>query len=126
MNDAELQVFDLELKLAISELQADVYRMLIAGGMADSLRQLTQQNRSENLAALALARKLGWPEAIDTLNEIERIQAARARVRDGNYGSCLDCGEVIELNLLRADPAAERCMICAAHHQPVKKVAPHD
>jgi RNA polymerase-binding protein DksA len=46
--------------------------------------------------------------------EIEEIDAALLRVSDGSYGSCLACGEPIALERLRALPATELCVECAA------------
>jgi RNA polymerase-binding transcription factor DksA len=42
--------------------------------------------------------------------ELQAIEAARARMRDGTYGSCIDCGTEIGFERLRAYPTAERCI----------------
>ena len=44
--------------------------------------------------------------------ELDRIDAALARVADGSYGNCIDCEEPIALPRLRAYPAALRCAAC--------------
>lgn len=46
--------------------------------------------------------------------DLVRIERAFARLRDGEYGYCEDCGAEIAEGRLRADPAAERCIRCAA------------
>ena len=46
--------------------------------------------------------------------ELQRIAAALKRLDDGDYGDCLDCGGVIALNRLQADPAAPLCIDCAS------------
>ena len=46
--------------------------------------------------------------------EIARIDAALARLQEGEYGFCLDCGEKIAAKRLAADPAAALCLACAA------------
>lgn len=45
--------------------------------------------------------------------DLQRIEAAERRLRDGNYGYCEDCGEEIAEGRLRIDPMAERCIGCA-------------
>ena len=43
-----------------------------------------------------------------------RIAAAFKRIDDGEYGTCLSCGELIPAPRLRIDPAAAQCVGCAA------------
>jgi len=45
--------------------------------------------------------------------EKDRIDAALRRVRDGEYGCCLTCGEEIGEARLRHNPAAGQCVSCA-------------
>jgi RNA polymerase-binding protein DksA len=42
--------------------------------------------------------------------EIAAIDAARARIRDGTYGYCVDCGTEIGYERLLAYPTAQRCI----------------
>ena len=48
------------------------------------------------------------------LAELRRIDAALARVEDGTYGDCLQCGEPISAERLAVLPATPLCKICAA------------
>ena len=45
--------------------------------------------------------------------ERNRIEAALRRLREGEYGYCLTCGEEIGAARLRHNPAAARCVGCA-------------
>lgn len=40
------------------------------------------------------------------------IEAALRRVKDGEYGTCIDCGDEIGFTRLQAYPTAKRCIIC--------------
>lgn len=60
-------------------------------------------------------------DLLATLNlaEIDRhiaalrdIEATRARIRDGTYGRCVDCGQEIGYERLLAYPTAKRCLAC--------------
>lgn len=42
--------------------------------------------------------------------ELQAIDLAKARIRDGTYGVCIDCGAEIGFERLRAYPTAERCI----------------
>lgn len=46
-------------------------------------------------------------------HHLEEIDAAVARVADGTYGTCLDCGQPIPQARLEARPVASRCVRCA-------------
>ncbi|MCB2112855.1 MAG: TraR/DksA C4-type zinc finger protein [Parvularculaceae bacterium] len=45
--------------------------------------------------------------------ELKRIAAALARIADGDFGWCAECGEAIAERRLEIDPTAERCVSCA-------------
>jgi RNA polymerase-binding protein DksA len=42
--------------------------------------------------------------------ELQAIDQAKTRMRDGTYGVCVDCGSEIGFDRLRAYPTAERCI----------------
>jgi RNA polymerase-binding protein DksA len=44
-------------------------------------------------------------------DELEAIDRAKARIRDGSYGVCVDCGGEIGYERLSAYPTAERCIL---------------
>lgn len=45
--------------------------------------------------------------------ELRRIDAALARIRAGNFGACVECGEPIAAARLNAQPAVALCLACA-------------
>jgi len=46
-------------------------------------------------------------------DEIARVEAALARLAEGEYGACVSCGEDISEERLRLDPATPLCLDCA-------------
>jgi RNA polymerase-binding protein DksA len=46
---------------------------------------------------------------IDGMRDIE---AALQRVRNGEYGVCIDCGDAVGFGRLQAYPTAKRCIVC--------------
>ena len=44
--------------------------------------------------------------------ELREIAAALARMDDGRYGECIDCGRAIPFARLEAQPTALRCVPC--------------
>ena len=45
--------------------------------------------------------------------DLQRVETAMRRLRDGEYGYCETCGEPIADGRLAVDPMAERCVDCA-------------
>jgi RNA polymerase-binding protein DksA len=46
------------------------------------------------------------------MREIRDIEAAKARIEDGSYGTCAECGRDIGFDRLLAQPTALRCVDC--------------
>ena len=46
------------------------------------------------------------------LTELANVEQALARLDDGSYGDCADCGQPIPYARLVAYPAAKRCVAC--------------
>jgi len=46
------------------------------------------------------------------VSELRDIDAARERLRTGEFGTCVDCGMEIPLERLDAMPASARCVEC--------------
>jgi DnaK suppressor protein len=44
--------------------------------------------------------------------ELRDIEAAKARIASGTYGTCIVCGDDIDVERLRAYPTAKRCYRC--------------
>jgi DnaK suppressor protein len=44
---------------------------------------------------------------------VTRLKAALARLEDGDYGVCRDCGEDIPMGRLELDPTHPLCISCA-------------
>lgn len=51
-------------------------------------------------------------EVTRDLAELRALEGARARIADGSYGVCADCGADIPVARLRAQLAALRCIAC--------------
>jgi len=66
---------------------------------------------ADALADLAAAR------ADRQVNEMRQIEAARKRMKQGEYGVCADCGEDIKFERLLAYPTALRCVKCQQQHE---------
>ena len=65
-----------------------------------------------------MAKELEDSEVVDALgnearSEIAKISAALARLDNGRYGICSECGEAIEPQRMKVYPYADECIECA-------------
>lgn len=51
------------------------------------------------------------------LDEFRALEAARDRIRHGGYGECIDCGNDVGYERLKAFPSALRCVQCQERHE---------
>jgi len=68
-------------------------------------------------AALDLTAHLDLAEASRDIEELRQIEAAQARIADGSFGICVDCGKAIALERLRVNPTATRCIPCQTEYE---------
>ena len=96
-----------QVRDALEKSENQQYVELIDRAPADSGDQAT----GDALADLNLA-------IIDRhVREIRDIEATRVRIRDGGFGTCIDCGGDIGFERLRAYPTAKRCYVCQRQHE---------
>ena len=74
--------------------------------------------RGYNADSKEMAKELEDSEVVDALGneargEIVKISAALARMDDGSFGVCMECGEAIDANRVMAYPYADECIDCA-------------
>ena len=50
------------------------------------------------------------------IRELRQIEGARTRMREQDFGVCVDCGEDIRFERLQVQPAATRCIDCQKQH----------
>jgi DnaK suppressor protein len=94
---------------------------------ADAREVLLRRRRSLSDAPVAAlvgdpaARWADYESMTDPLSdgvrrELADIDAALARIQEGRYGTCLNCGGPMGLQRLRAIPEARYCVACSGHH----------
>jgi len=56
-------------------------------------------------------------------NEIQRIDAALARMQSGRFGLCCRCGETLDAQRLAADPTVLFCLDCVEEREAEQREA---
>lgn len=98
----QLQALRNQLTRRIEEIDADIHHKK-EPVEKDFAEQVTQRENDDVLNAID-------EEAQQT---VYLIDAALARIKDGNYGICAHCGEKIPEKRLAALPYATTCIKCA-------------
>jgi DnaK suppressor protein len=57
-------------------------------------------------------REIGFATRELLVERVHRLQAALERLRDGEYGTCVECGESIAAARIRALPEVQTCVRC--------------
>lgn len=70
----------------------------------------------DNASADAMA-SVDLAEAQRDVQELRDVDAACARLADGSYGTCIDCGEAVAAARLVAYPTAKRCTACQTTYE---------
>jgi len=105
-----LRARDLELRQAIHASlmnNADKTYAEVAGRVLDSAEQSVAD-------LIADAHILQMEKEVA---EQAEVVAALARLTDGTYGECIDCGDEIGIQRLEAYPTAKRCIRCQTHYE---------
>jgi RNA polymerase-binding transcription factor DksA len=97
----------------IAELRDDVER--VRRDRFEDLAGAAPDPGDESVATLIA--DLGHVDMERDLSELRALEAARARLADGSYGVCAECGGDIGVERLRANPAAVRCVHCQRVHE---------
>lgn len=105
-----------ELKATVEQRSAAL-RAEVAGDLGrmreDRLRDLAGAAPDPGDESVAsLISDLDQAEATRDLSELRMLDAARQRIAEGSYGTCIECGQDIGFARLRANPGAERCITC--------------
>jgi RNA polymerase-binding protein DksA len=117
MNDKQLGEFRRILDTRFYALREEIRQELLDSDqehfidLAGQVHDLEEESVADLLIDLDLA-------IVDMhVDEIRAIDAALIRIATGQYGTCIDCNDEIELDRLRAQPTAKRCQPCQATYE---------
>ncbi len=93
-----------------AQLLAEVRARIAAS--EDSMGFVNQSKLTDDDGLADAAAEMDVAMVIRESQELQEVEAALARIADGSYGSCADCGGEIGLGRLKANPTARRCLPC--------------
>lgn len=113
LTPADLQAIETALKERSDALRGQVAAALEESGETQYAAVLGRSSGDSSDEALAVT--LGDLSAARLDHEmrlLHELDRARRRLKEEDFGICHDCGEVIPVSRLVANPAATRCVAC--------------
>lgn len=101
-----------ELERRRRTLRAELTAKLNAQENPALLGLRNRMEETDDWAVADLETALDVAEVSRDAGELAEVEAALARVADGTYGACVECGEPIPHARLVASPSAPRCIAC--------------
>jgi len=110
LSETDLQRFN----LLLLKLKTDLLKAGETGEQAEGVVELDQArvgrlSRMDAMQAQAMSKETGRRRR----QQVLAINAAIERISAGEYGDCLECGEIINPMRLEANPSATLCISCA-------------
>jgi DnaK suppressor protein len=121
LTGAQRTTLESALRTRQRELRADVASHLRT---QDDPRLVGLRNRMEETDDWAAADAMAAQDIAlvsRDLAELANVEQALARLTDGSYGDCADCGRPIPYARLAAYPAAKRCVTCQENAERLEK-----
>jgi RNA polymerase-binding protein DksA len=100
------------LRARAAQLRGEIQRTLERSSDETHVRIAEQARDTEDDSFSNLIVDLNLAEIDRDADELRRIDTALARLSEGSYGLCEDCGQRIPQARLEAEPTALRCLRC--------------
>lgn len=115
----EANVARVRLEQLLGELERSAAVLRAPAGGDNGELSVLDQHPADSGTALADAdREEAGLEVIE--RQKERVRKALARIDDGTYGRCVDCGRELPDERLEARPEASRCVDCQQRAEAVR------
>src|SRR5437016_4380783 len=105
----KINKFD-DVKKALLERKIELEENLASLSKEKITDDQVKDNGDEALASTMEVLKMSFQDS--ERNEFEHIVQALAKIENGTYGLCADCGEPISEKRLTMNPNVSRCLVC--------------
>lgn len=112
----DLSASQLDLLAALLEqrqqaLEGELQAQLGDQGRVEHAREQLLQDGDDERARDA-DREVDLARSDQAMEALRQVNAALLRLKAGEYGQCLDCGEPIAFERLQSSPEVMRCLAC--------------
>lgn len=113
--EQQRQVLMEHIRAGLSESEQNQFAAVLGRSAGDSSDEALASSLADLSAARLNLEVRQWRE----------LEAAAGRIGNPGFGVCEDCGTVIPLARLVANPAAVRCVACQETHEKTHASQPH-
>jgi DnaK suppressor protein len=99
------------------QLRREIRERLIESGDDQAVSLIDQRGVRDDDAVADLFADLDIAMLSHDADEVRDIEFARKRLTEGSIDTCVDCGQTIAYERLRANPSARRCIECQRHKE---------
>jgi RNA polymerase-binding transcription factor len=117
LSEKQLQQFEQRLRKRREELRAIIHAELANSQQEDFTELAGMVHDAGDESFAELLRGINLTTRARELEEIQDIEAALERIRNGAYSTCAECGDNIAYERLDAYPTAKRCITCQSRHE---------
>lgn len=115
--EKQLQQFAQRLRSRREELR-DIIHAELANSPEQNYSELAGMVHDAGDESFAeLMRGINLTTRARELEEIQDIEAALERIKNGAYATCVDCSDAIGFERLDAYPTAKRCITCQSRRE---------
>ena len=116
-SEKQLQQFEQRLRNRREELREIIHRELANSKQEDFTELAGMVHDAGDESFAELLRGINIATRTRELEEIRDVEASLERIKNGIYGTCIECNDKIALDRLDAYPTAKRCINCQSRHE---------
>ena len=117
LSEKQLQQFEQRLRNRREELREIIHRELANSKQEDFTELAGMVHDAGDESFAELLRGINIATRTRELEEIRDVEASLERIKNGIYGTCIECNDKIALDRLDAYPTAKRCINCQSRHE---------
>jgi RNA polymerase-binding protein DksA len=117
LNPNQTTAMKSRLRERAAQLRGEIQRTLERSSDETHVQIAEQARDTEDDSFSNLIVDLNLAEVDRDASELRRIDTALARLSEGSYGQCEDCGQRIPEARLQAEPTALRCVQCQERYE---------
>lgn len=117
LSEKQLQEFTQRLRDRREELREIIHRELANSKQEDFTELAGMVHDAGDESFAELLRGINIATRTRELEEIRDVEASLERIKNGIYGTCIECNDKIALDRLDAYPTAKRCINCQSRNE---------
>lgn len=117
LSDQQLSELGKQLETNFQQLRMKIRDELLASDNEQYIELAGQVHDREEESVADLLVDVNLALIDNHVRAVADTEAAMMRLKRGDYGTCLDCGDAIPYERLKVYPVAKRCQLCQTRYE---------